>query len=149
MIRRSLFRVDPVVGPEHYTTYGVASPISTHTREATCAEVECANHRNGFQITADVSTALGRKQAEYIRLHSGRHFTVEQSGDLVAFTFPAGQRCFAQHRVSLHREPIFSKRGGDYRGNPLGVRRTVMRPEDWRDDFGEHQLKVAEAKERG
>lgn len=149
MIERSLFRIDPNVGPEHYTTYGVSSPVSTHMRPATCAEVECANHRNGFRITADVSTALGRQQARYIREKSGRHFTVKQAGDLVAFTFPPGQQCFTSHRVTLHREPVFYKRGGDYRGNPRGIARLAMRPADWRDDFGEHQTKIAEARQRG
>lgn len=144
-----LFRIEPPMPAEGYKTYGVSAPLDTHFRKGTCAEVDCENMARGFTVTADVSTELGQKQANYIRLHSGRHFNSAQAGDLVTFTFPAGQQCFATHRVLLDREPICYLRGGDWRGNPLGIQRQTMSAQDWVDDFGEHQERIAEQKERG
>jgi hypothetical protein len=166
MINRELFRIEPNVGSEAYKTYSLAAPISTHTRPGVCGEVEaacsnavletdpcfelhCGPNAHGFAIVADVSTLLGQKQANYIRLKSGRHFTANQAGDLVTFTFPAGQQCFDPHRVSLERDPIFSTVGGDYRGNPMRTPRRIMKPADWVDDFGNHQIGIADARQRG
>src|SRR4051812_46531016 len=141
MIMRQLFRIEPVAPPTAFKTYGGSMPVATHWRDATCQEVECDNYARGFQVTADVSTELGRKQANYIRLHSGRHFTATQLADLVTFTFPAGQVCFAKHRVQLERMPRLYVRGGDHRSD-LGTRRRVLTPQQWTEDFGEHQLTV-------
>lgn len=149
MIGRQLFRIDPVMPAAGYKTYAVTLPKATHWRSATCAEVECPNHLRGFSITADVSTELGRKQANYLRMKSGRSFTVQQIGDLIAFTFHAGQKCFEPHRVSLQREPNFFVKGGDYRGNPLGLPTRKLSAQSWVDDFGEHQDRIAGQKERG
>lgn len=123
-------------------------PVATHWRTATCGEVDCENHARGFQVTADVSTELGRRQANYIRMKSGRHFSSQQIADLVTFTFPAGQICFATHRVQLEREPNLYVRGGDYRGN-AGTPRRALNAQQWVQDFGEHQLTVAEQREKG
>jgi len=149
IVKRQLFRLEPVGPAAAYKTYGLTAPIKTHTRPGTCGDVECRNYLNGFKIIADVSTELGRKQANYIRLHSGRRFTVEENADLVTFIFPPGQTCFEQHRVSLHREPNFFIKGGDYRGNPLGLPTRRLGPTQWRDDFGEHQEGIIEVQRRG
>lgn len=149
MIGRQLFRIEPQGPASLYKTYGLSAPIQTHRRPATCAEVECVNHANGFRITADVSTALGRTQAQYIRMKSGRAFTVMQSGDLITFTFAAGQTCFEPHTVSLEREPVFYLKGGDYRGNPLGLPTRKLSAIAWRDDFGENQERIVDAQQRG
>lgn len=144
-----LFRIQPVGPAESYKTYQLLRPKATHTRVATCSEVNCAMSNGGWKTTVDVSTALGQKQANYIRLHSGRTFTYAQTGTLVLFMFAAGQKCFAEHRVTLEREPIFRVRGGDHRGNPRRVPTVMRRPEDWVDDFAENQIKVAERIQRG
>lgn len=149
IIKRQLFRLEPAAGPEAYKTYGLTAPIKTHTRPGTCGEVECRNYLQGFKIVADISTELGRQQANYIRLHSGRHFTVEENVDLVTFIFPPGQVCFEEHRVSLQREPNFFIKGGDHRGNPLGLPTRRLGSTQWRDDFGEHQEGIIDAQKRG
>jgi hypothetical protein len=149
MIGRQLFRIEPSGPAALYKTYGLTAPVKTHRRPASCAEIECANHLRGFSITADVSTELGRAQAKYLRMKSGRAFTVTELGDLITFTFAAGQTCFEPHTVSLEREPTFYIKGGDYRGNPLGLPARKLSAISWRDDFGEHQERIVDAQQRG
>lgn len=141
------FRLPPKLPVQAYQTYQIWSPVRTHTRRATCAEVECEASLKGWRTVADVSTDIGRKRANYIRLASGRHFTVAQAGDVVTFTFPAGQRCFAEHRVALDRPALFLRRGGDWRAQTSEP--VQFRAEDWVDDFANHQIDLAEAKKRG
>src|SRR6476620_8795741 len=95
------FRLPPAMGPEAYKTYEIRSPLATHYRDATCAEVDCEASAYGWRTTVDVGTELGRKQANYIRLLSARSFTVVENGTLVSFTFPAGQACFVEHKVPV------------------------------------------------
>lgn len=145
---RPLFRIDPKIGPEHYKTYQITAPKTTHFRKATCKEVECAGYVNGWKtIVPDRSP-----QASYIRGASGRKFTeTKQPDQLVEFLFPPGQMCFRadDHRISLEREPFFVVRGGDYRGNPRGIEPVVRKVEDWVDDFATHQQGIADAIQRG
>lgn len=149
-IKRELFRPEPKLPAAAYKTYQAIKPRKTHFRPATCAEVDCPNRARGWRTVVDVTTALGQKQANYIRLHSGRHFTAEQVGDdLVTFTFAPGQTCFSAHRVDLEREPIFRIKGGDFRGNPLGTPTVTLRPQDWLDNFGEHQELLAARQQKG
>ena len=145
----SLFRLPPQGPPGAYKTYQVLQPRSTHTRPATCQEVSCPNYAHGWRTIVDVSTELGRRQANYIRLHSGRSFTYTEAGTMVTFMFAMGQKCFAEHRVSLERNPIYRIKGGDWRGNPLGIRPVNLRGDSWVDDFGENQIKVKERVEKG
>lgn len=150
MAGQMINRILPQGRPGDYKTYSIASPIATHTREARCEEVECDAHANGWVSAIDVSTDLGSKQANYIRLHSGRHISSTQTdGTVVRFTFPAGQQCFAEHRVSLERPALFIVRGGDWRGNPAGIRPVQRKAEDWVDDFATHQQRVADAVKKG
>jgi hypothetical protein len=144
-----LNRIPPKAGPEVYKTYQLLQPRQTHTRRASCAEVECPRQRNGWRTVLDVSTIQGQQQANWIRMKSGRSFTYTQAGTVVTFTFAAGQRCFAEHRVSLEREPLLRVVGGDWRGNPRRVPARVLRPADWVENFGEHQLTLKNAFERG
>ncbi len=143
--------IQPMGRPEDYKTYAIRAPRSTHTRAATCAEVDCINRERGFKVTCDISTDLGQRQAKYIRDHSGRSYTVDRSGpdSLMTFVFAAGQDCFAQHRKSLEREPLFVVRDGDFRGNPRGTPVITRNADDWVDDFANHQIKVEEQLKRG
>lgn len=144
------FRLDPKMPAHAYTTYALVRPRATHYRPAGCQEVECAAHRNGWVTRIDTSSPLGARQANYIRLKSGRHFSSKEIGaGMVHFTFPPGQQCFASHRVPLQREPIFLKRGGDWRGNPRGERVTHVNGADWVDDFAGHLSKLASEHRKG
>lgn len=135
----------------HTKTYEVAAPLKTHYRPATCAEVECGSHTRGWQSFIDESTALGQKQAYYIRKQSGRRFTEERlETGITSFTFVPGQTCFGAHQVALDKPRIFLVRDGDYRGNPRGTRpRVHANGLDWVDDFATHQQAIADAVERG
>lgn len=145
-----MFRVEPAMPVTAYKTYAVNMPRATHTRVATCAEVECRHHLAGWKTSIDVTTTLGAEQAKYIRLHSGRSFTTTWASEsLIVFHFPPGQKCFTEHRVSLERPAFFSVRDGDWRGNPTGRRLLHANGRDWIDDFGEHQQKLADAQDKG
>lgn len=147
--RPPLFRPDPKGPPEAYKTYQLLQPERTHTKPATCQQVECQRMRNGWRSVMDTSTVVGRKQANWIRLKSGRAFTYVQQGPVVTFTFAAGQRCFEKHRVPLYRDPILRVAGGDWRGNPRGTSTQVLSARSWTDNFGEHQARLSEAQQRG
>lgn len=137
-----VFRIPPKMRVGAYKTYSLRSPRATHTRKATCAEVDCRHQREGWITRIDVGTELGARQANYIRLHSGRRFTYSQAASLVTFVFAAGQECFAEHRVPLDRPAFYLVRGGDWRAN-TGLIRRHMRGDDWVDDFANHQDKLA------
>jgi hypothetical protein len=137
------------MGAESYTTYQVLQPKTSHFRPATCAEVSCARARNGWRSVMDTSTVDGAKQANWVRMKSGRAFTYTQVGAVVTFTFAPGQRCFEKHQVWLQRRPLLRVAGGDWRGNPRGTPTLVMKPADWIDHFGEHQNTLADAHRKG
>ncbi len=139
--------VTPAGPVQAYKTYAVHSPITSHFRDATCQEIECGEYASGWITMIDVATKLGRNQANYIRLHSGRAFTVTEVGTLVTFTFPPGQKCFAQHKIPLDRPEIYTVRGGDWRATTSPAR--IMRTDDWVDDFANHQDKLKTRIERG
>jgi hypothetical protein len=142
-------RLSPQLPVHVMKTYGIVAPLSTHFRDAVCAEVSCQAYANGWKTIIDVSDAIGRQRANYIRLHSGRQFTVTEQGTLVTFTFHSGQHCFKQHKVRLEREENFVVRGGDWRGNPRQEGFQHKNAADWVDDFANHQDRIATAHERG
>lgn len=139
-------RIPPAGPVGAYKTFSVTSPLDTQVRAA-CEQVDCAAWRNGWRTLIDEATDLGRRQAAFIRRESARTYR-ERPGPagLTEFIFDSGQRCFAEHRT---RPEIYVVRGGDWRGNPTGEHRTHTRPIDWVEDFGEHQLRVAEQIEKG
>ena len=145
-----LFRPPAVLPVTAYTTYQIAAPLSTHWRPATCAEVGCGAYRHGWRTPVDPTTDKGAAQAYYIRSVSGRRFVEDrdESGRLV-FTFEPGQQCFTQHQQPLEREPIYLRRGGDWRGNPTGEQLVHRRPEHWVEDFTEHQQRLVDRINQG
>lgn len=144
-------RLPPRLSPHLYKSFELIAPPSTHTRPARCEEVECEAHANGWRTAVDVTTPLGVRQANYIYQKSARHFTYEPGEGAVTFTFPAGQQCFAQHRVRLEREPLYVVRNGWARepSEPLRDYRTHHRGEFWVDEFQESTGQIADARERG
>lgn len=142
------FRLPASMPVQQMKTYSMAAPVSTHRRKASCQEVDCEARLSGWQTQIDVSTDLGRKQANYIRIQSKRGFTVAEDGTIVTFTFYPGQDCFQQHTLPLFRDPLFSIRDGDWRGNPTGRVQTV-RAEDWIDDCQNTLSHIADIKEQG
>lgn len=149
---RQPFRIEPLGPAQAFETYTIAQPIATHWRTVRCEDAPdgCAAHQHGWTTTVDTSTPLGVAQARYIIDSSGRSFTRpgELAADMITFAFPAGQQCFAQHRVPIGRDPMFRRRPGDHRrigGTPY----LFARAEDWRDDLGERLETIADRRKRG
>lgn len=146
-------RLPPAMPAGAYKTFQIVTPLRTHFRPGTCAEVDCPGYLNGFRTRVDERTDLGQSQAHYIRKESGRRFTEDRDdAGLTVFTFEPGQRCFASgdHKVRIDRPELFLTRPGDWRGNPEGGRPYQhTRPEHWTEDFAEHQQKLADRIEKG
>lgn len=148
---RPVTRITPQLPTHAMKTYGIVAPLTTHFREASCAEVGCDAHLNGWKTVIDSSTELGARQLNYIRLHSGRKYNdVTGLGTtMVTLLFAAGQKCFRQHRMPLDREPLYVVRGGDWRGNPRGESLRHKNAENWLDDFANHQDRLATRLDQG
>lgn len=145
-------RFEPALAPEHRKTYAIRQPKDTHWRAASCAEVECAHYLNGWRTLVDEATDLGQQQAHYIRYEQRRGYTECREAGLTVFDFEPGQPCFQAdtHQVPLGKPALYVVRDGDWRGNPRGTRPYVhSRPDDWLDDFQNHQISIAERIQRG
>ncbi len=141
------FRIEPRMGPGSYKTYGVRFPRETHTRAVKCSADNCDQFRQGWRTALDCSVPQQREAATWITQQPARHYTWEQVGSVVTFIFPPGQQCFRGHR-EIVRPGVFMVRDGDWRGNPTG-RSAVLGEQQWHDDLGEHQQRLAEQQQRG
>ena len=144
-----LNRIEPQGPAQAYRTYQLLQPLATHFRIATCEEVDCPAYLHGWKTVIDESTELGQQQAHYIRDESGRRYQrdpVVFGQGLATYVFEAGQRCFRQHHEPLEREPLAIVKDGDWRmsSNPRH-----LKPDDWVDDFANHQDRLNTQRERG
>jgi hypothetical protein len=148
---RPIKRIETRTPVEAMQTFQVTAPKATHTRRATCEEVECPQYLRGWRMKLDLGTELGQKQAYYIKHSSGRAFkVVSQRDGLVELEFKPNQDCFAEHRVRIDRPEIYRVKGGDYRGNPLRTPvRTHKKPEFWVEEFAQNQDRLRTLTERG
>lgn len=139
------------LGAEHYQTFRINAPKETHTVEASCEGVECQAYANGWRMQIDLGTDLGQKQAYYIKHHSGRSYKeIDNRDGLVTLEFRPGQKCFQEHRQAIERDPVFSVKGGDRRGNPLKLpTRVHKKAEFWVEEFAENQDRLAKIHEEG
>lgn len=140
-------RIKPVGPVQAYKTYQVSAPRS-HWRPATCAEVNCRDYLNGWEMMVHRTD----EAVLHAVRHSGRPFTenpADPSG-FILFSFEAGAACRtpSRHRIQVVPE-IYVVRGGDWRGNPTGMKRQHRNPDEFVEDFGEHQLKIIELAKRG
>lgn len=142
-------RIMPVGPASAYQTYQIASPLATHYRDATCREVDCERHVKGWNSALDMTREDHAKAATWIRMKSGRAFTVTEAGPIVTFTFPAGQTCFEKHKVPVGRPELYLVRGGDWRGNPRNIPVVRHNADTWVDDFANHQDRLKTEHERG
>jgi hypothetical protein len=141
-------RIAPQGGVQDYKTYQIVSPVSTHWRPATCAEVECPEYTRGWKLRVEglppemlhAAKTSGRKYTE-LDVNENEHWLI----------FEPGQPCFRSqlHRSLLDKQEIFIVRDGDFRGNPTGNVRRHTRPEHWTEDFAEHQDKLARQIQQG
>lgn len=141
-------RLAPLAPAHAYQTFQIASPLETHWRPATCAEVDCAQYLNGWRVRVE-----GLSEADvYAIAGSGRRYDRHDVAEGETWlVFSPGQACFraSEHKLPLGRPELFVVRGGDWRGNPIGDVRKHTRPEDWVDEFANHQDRVARAAQEG
>jgi hypothetical protein len=151
-------RIAPAMGPEGYKTYEMDMPLGTHWRPVSCEDYECDDFMHGFVLTVDTSTDLGKKQFHFVTHDKTRKMSMQRVGEYVfKFLYGPGNKCFKnvegdprRHKLPIGRPPFFLVSGGDWRGNPRGTpTMTHRRPEDWIDDFANHQDKLATAFQRG
>lgn len=144
------FRLTPRGRSQDYKTYRFDAPVSTHYRQATCAEIDCEQYLHGWQISV-----LPDSPEEAAVRASGRRWdpTLSQrtEGGFMLYVFPPGQPCFraSAHRAPLDREPAFSVVAGDYRTPRPALLRRHVSAADWVDDFANHQQAIADAVRRG
>lgn len=147
MMGHEPFRLPPIGPPGAYITYSITAGRDT-TVVAACKDVGCQAWAHGWETTVDESTDLGKHQAAYIRHKSGRTFAEKRTdAGLTVFRFESFQRCFAEHRT---KPDVFTRRDGDWRGTPCGgqvMRHT--RPQDWVEDFQEHEGFLADQRQKG
>ena len=146
-------RLMPKMGPQNFKTYGLAMPLATHWRKATCEETGCDAYLKGWVTTLDLSTPEGQFHAETIKNDKTRKYSVQRVSVAVAkYVYPPGNRCFreSQHRLPLERPARLYVADGDWRGNPRRTPvRVHQRAEDWVEDFSLHQDTLKTAIERG
>lgn len=145
---RNMNRIQPLGKVQDYRTYQITSPLSTHWRPAPCQEIDCPQFLHGWRVRVE---GLPAEMLHAARTSGRKYVELHVSMDENWLVFEAGQPCFrsTEHRKLLDRQEIFIVRDGDWRGNPTGNVRKHTRPEDWREDFAEHQEKVARQIERG
>ncbi|KUF18466.1 hypothetical protein [Streptomyces silvensis] len=146
---RPVNRIEPQMPPAAYKTFGILAPVSSHWRPATCAEVDCADHRLGWRVRVE---GLDEELLHAARTSGRRYSELRVAEGETWLVFEAGQPCFRarQHRTRLDRPELYVVRDGDWRGNPRGTPiRQHARPEHWVENFAEHQQGLADAHRKG
>ena len=142
-------RPQPLMDAAAYKTYEMRSPLSTHFRPATCAEVDCPHYLNGWRVHLEALTPDLQEAAR----KSGRRYREERVAEGQTYlVFEPGQQCFrvSQHRARVDRPPLYIVRDGDHRGNPRGTKaRLHQNPANWVEDFATHQQAIADEIEKG
>jgi hypothetical protein len=141
-------RITPNMPVEAYKTYRISSPLATHWRSATCAEVACPAYENGWRVRVEgLSPELLHAAKTSGRRYSEQHIAEGETW----LVFEPGQQCFqvSQHRTPVGRPELYLVRGGDWRGNPTGELREHAHAQDWIEDFGEHQDNLADQMRKG
>lgn len=148
--KREPFRVTPLGPVSGYRTFG--QRITRRVR-ATCAEVGCEHWNNGWVTTvlpdsedqALIEKACAGQVDGIRRLSDGGELCPD---GFVRYHFPPETPCF---KASAHRVPLAVQhyhRSGDWRGNPDGTVTTHPNIESWIAEFGEHQQRIADQRQR-
>lgn len=153
---QNVFRIEPRLPVAAVKTYQIEAPLDDGRdfwRLASCAEIGCKWYREGWASPIDERTEDGQQQAWAIRNRSGRRYTEDrgQAPGITVFTFEPGQKCFKweEHLVRTGRPALFIVHGGDWRGNPTGLKLTHVNADDWVDDFANHQAALADLRKKG
>lgn len=160
-LSRKLTRMEPVGPTQAYKTFAVRSPLSTHYRRATCAEVDCADYLHGWYLKIEGTP----EDLLYIAKHSGRRYRVgevvievKDAEDKVVTTeifnaliFEAGQSCFREttHVKSLERPEFFFAGRGDHRSFSIRKAEKFDRPDHFVESFEDHLARIRRALQQG
>lgn len=122
----------------HWT---IQSPIATHWRSASCAEVGCLDYHHGWRIRVD---ALPEADLHAMRV-SGRRYEVAEVGPGETYwVFEADQSCFkaSTHRAAVGRPELYVVRDrGDVRRYDRG--------DQWANDLASHTTKIVDKIQEG
>ena len=118
------------------TNFKASWPRLTHWARVSCKEAHCDHYEKGWVTRVEP----GSPQEQYIRADKERHHTWKmESSEIVAFFFPAGQRCFksATHLRKLERGPWLT-RGIQSGTMPAAqLERIAMDSDRWMDEYNE------------
>jgi len=120
-----------------YKTYSLAQPISTHTRVATCQEINCEHYANGWTYDIDM---LDERLIKAID-QSGKRYRIEHHEGKTYVVFYPEQQCFREHRVHNDREPFYLLTPHARQMNTRTAQR-FDKPENWVDHFATHQEEI-------
>lgn len=143
---RATHSVRPLAPASAYQTYAITAQQDRYIIQA-CKDAGCAYWRDGWESPIDERTEQGRMWAYLIRKESGRSFKECRRADgVTVFRFDPYQRCFQEHRT---KADLLVVRHGDWRGNPSGWSRVHTRPQDWVEDFMEHEGALGDLRQKG
>lgn len=143
----------PQMPTQSYKTFAIKSPLTTHYRRATCAEIDCPDYLNGWYLKIEGTP----EDLLYTARNAGRKYTVgevmlEENGEVFkALIFEAGQACFREstHVKSLERPEFFFAGRGDYRSFSHRKAHQYDRPDQFVDDFEDHLARIRRALQQG
>lgn len=145
----------PSLPPQAKKTYSIRAPVATHWRSATCEEVECELYTDGWrlrkELLSETDTAYiistGRQYME-LDVADGETWLVFEPGTPCLLQWATGQSFTERHHKVQVRPGIYLLTPGDWRmwcGQPY----RFDRADQWVDDFGTHQERLATVAKRG
>lgn len=129
--------------PNDYQRYSIKAPLSTHFRQASCAEVDCPQYLKGWRTRLEM---LNEKDRHYVLKESGRRYKLQHVAEGETYAvFEPGQNCFqvSRHRVRVDRPETYSVLDG------RRLLRNHTRPELWVEDLHEYSDAYQALKEKG
>lgn len=113
-------------------------PTATHSRPASCAEVDCDEYRHGWITVLNETDYAQADLADLIRVRYRGRFKADTVAGTTTFRFEPGTECFkaSTHRVAIQR-PAETSRLDRATGRLL---KAYDRPDQWLDDMrAEHE----------
>lgn len=137
--------IKPLMPKHNYKTFALRQPIHTHTRKATCQEVDCEHFHNGWNLPV---SGLDAAMLHAVKV-TGRKYVEKKILSETYLVFEPGQQCFTVHRVPLERDPFMFIGRGHHSAfvarKPDQVGSTV----EWVERFAEHQDNIVREINKG
>jgi hypothetical protein len=141
--------------PEAKKTYSIRAPIATHWRSASCAEVDCELYTDGWRLRAELLSEgdlhlireSGRKWTE-LQIAEGETWLVFSPGTPCLLQWSVGQPFTERNHKVQARPEVYLLTPGDWR-MWCGEEYRFRRSDQWVEDFGEHQERLADRARQG